>query len=96
MLFRSLADLDEMAALMCALDGVVTVCTATAHLAGALGRPTLVLVPSVAEWRYLERGEAMPWYPSVRLYRQASGESWSAVVQAVAGELSAAARAANA
>ncbi len=66
----ALDDYDETAALVCALDLVISVCTAVIHLTGALGRPVWVLVPAVAEWRYLDHGEALPWYPSARLYRQ--------------------------
>jgi tetratricopeptide (TPR) repeat protein len=61
--------LDEAAALIAALDLVVTVTTATAHIAGALGRPVWVLVPSVPSWRYLWRGDTMPWYPTMRILR---------------------------
>ena len=74
------ASIDETAALVCALDLVITVTTATAHLAAALGRPTWVLVPSVPSWRYLWAGEEMPWYPSMRVLR--GGGSREAVVQA--------------
>jgi tetratricopeptide (TPR) repeat protein len=61
--------LEEAAALVAALDLVVTVTTATAHIAGALGRPAWVLVPSVPSWRYLWEGETMPWYPTMRIFR---------------------------
>jgi ADP-heptose:LPS heptosyltransferase len=61
--------LEESAALVAALDLVVTVTTATAHIAGALGRPVWVLVPSVPSWRYLWQGETMPWYPTMRIFR---------------------------
>jgi tetratricopeptide (TPR) repeat protein len=74
---------DEMAALMTALDGVITVCGTPVHLAGALGVPALVLVPRVAEWRYGERGLHMPWYPGVRLLRQSVAEDWSAPLSAL-------------
>lgn len=73
-------DYDETAALVEALDGVVSVCTAIVHLAGALGRPAFVLVPSVPEWRYGIEGDHMPWYPSVRLFRQANDEPWAEVI----------------
>lgn len=69
-------DIDEVAALICALDIVVTVCTAVVHLCGALGRRALVLTPAVAEWRYLAEGDSMPWYPSVRLLRQSVSGDW--------------------
>jgi hypothetical protein len=81
-------DLDETAALVCALDLVITVCTATAHITGALGRPGWVLVPAVPEWRYLERGATMPWYPSLRLLRQRQAGDWPFVIQEVVRALS--------
>ena len=82
-----LADLDETAALISALDLVITVCSANVHLAGALGRPAWVMVPVVAEWRYLAAGERMAWYPSVRLFRQAQAGEWVPVIDAVARAL---------
>jgi tetratricopeptide (TPR) repeat protein len=79
----AIADYDETAALCAALDLTVSVCTSVIHLNGALGRPVWVMVPAVAEWRYGRRGERMPWYPSVRLIRQAEGGDWSEVVERV-------------
>jgi tetratricopeptide (TPR) repeat protein len=84
---QAAGDLDEVAALICALDLVVSVQTATVHLAGALGRPAWVLVPAVAEWRYLAQGAAMPWYPSVRMFRQPADANWSPVMAAVAARI---------
>jgi hypothetical protein len=66
---QTVSSLDETAAVLAALDLVITVTTATAHLAGALGRPTWVLVPGPSSWRYLWAGDEMPWYPSVRVLR---------------------------
>jgi tetratricopeptide (TPR) repeat protein len=80
-------DYDETAALVCALDLVISVCTAIIHLTGALGRPVWVMVPAVPEWRYLRKGEALPWYPSARLFRQAELWQWAPVVQRVEGAL---------
>ncbi len=72
---------DEAAALACALDVVVCVPTAMAHLAGALGRPVWVLVPGVGTWRYLWQGDRMPWYGSMRLLRRAPGSDAQTVVE---------------
>ncbi|MCX7891139.1 MAG: tetratricopeptide repeat protein [Burkholderiales bacterium] len=83
----ALDDYDETAALVTALDAVVSVCTAVIHLGGALGRPVEVLVPASPEWRYGIRGDRMPWYPSVRLHRQAAPGDWGDVLAAVAAEL---------
>ena len=80
-------DMDDAAALIAALDLVVSVCTAAIHLAGALGRPTWVLVPACPEWRYQAQGERMPWYPSVRLFRQRNANAWAPVMEQVAENL---------
>ena len=65
------ADIDDLAAAIAALDLVITVPTTVAHVAGALGKPAWTMAPNVATWRYLSRGERMPWYASVRMYRGA-------------------------
>lgn len=80
-------DYDEAAALVCALDLVISVCTAVIHLGGALGRPVWVMVPYGCEWRYGESGSAMPWYPSVRLVRQDRIGEWGSVIETVADSL---------
>jgi Tfp pilus assembly protein PilF len=80
-------DYEDTAALIMALDVVVSVCTAVVHLAGAMGKEVWVLVPAVPEWRYLATGNDMPWYPSARLYRQASGEPWEAVMGRLTDDL---------
>jgi tetratricopeptide (TPR) repeat protein len=76
-------DLDGVAALIANLDAVITVCTTAAHLAGALGKRTLVLVPAVAEWRYLAAGSSIPWYPSLRLFRQQRLYEWDDVISQI-------------
>jgi Flp pilus assembly protein TadD len=83
----ALGDADNTAALMSALDCIVTVCSYIVHLGGALGLDVRVLVPASPEWRYLRAGHEMPWYPSVRLVRQRAGERWSEVVRAIAPEV---------
>jgi tetratricopeptide (TPR) repeat protein len=67
------ARIDELAALVAALDLVVCVPTAAAHLAGALGRPCAVLVSGAPTWRYGWTGSGMPWYRSVRVLRRPQG-----------------------
>jgi Tfp pilus assembly protein PilF len=84
---EALADADETAALMAALDCTVTVCNYLVHLGGALGLDVRVMAPASPEWRYLREGSEMPWYPSVRLFRQCLGEQWHAVVRAIAVDL---------
>jgi tetratricopeptide (TPR) repeat protein len=86
---EAIDDYDQTAALACALDGVLTVCTAIVHLSGGLGRPALVMVPFGADWRYGAAGERMPWYPSVRLVRQQRVAEWGEVLREVSGRLSA-------
>ncbi len=80
----ALDDYDETAALVTALDSVITVCTAVVHLGGALGKPVRVLVPATPEWRYGARGERMAWYPSVRLHRQSHPGEWAQVLREAA------------
>jgi tetratricopeptide (TPR) repeat protein len=80
----ALDDYDETAALVVALDLVVSVCTAVIHLAGSLGRPVWVLVPAIPEWRYLASGTQLPWYPTARLFRQRRIFDWDEVVAGVA------------
>ena len=80
---EAIDDYDQTAALVCALDGVLTVCTALVHLTGGLGRPALVMVPFGADWRYGATGERMVWYPSVRLLRQRRVGDWTDVLEEV-------------
>ncbi len=85
----ALDDYDETAALVCALDLVITVQTAVAHLAGALGKTTWVMISALPEWRYRERGERVPWYPAMRLIRQAALNDWHPVIERIAEDLTA-------
>jgi len=79
----AIADYDETAALVTALDLTISVCTSIVHLTGALGRPVWVLAPKNPEWRYGNTGTAMPWYPSARVFRQERERDWSGVLEAV-------------
>jgi ADP-heptose:LPS heptosyltransferase len=81
---QALDDYDETAALVCALDLVISVQTAVVHLAGALGKPVWVLVPAVPEWRYMAHGARMLWYPTVNLVRQTVRGDWTSVCHDVA------------
>lgn len=80
-------DYDETAALVSALDLVISVCTSVVHLSGALGRPVWVMAPRVAEWRYGHQGETMPWYPSAKVYRQPAVGDWDSVISSVSEDL---------
>ena len=82
------ADYDGTAALVSALDLVITVTTALVHLSGALGKPVWVLVPANPEWRYMASGTTSPWYPSARLFRQERLNDWSPVIDDVVAALS--------
>lgn len=78
-----LRDWNDTMAVIAGLDAVVTVDTAVAHLAGALGRPTHLMLPHAAEWRWLLRRGDSPWYPTMRLHRQAVPDAWEDVAGAV-------------
>jgi ADP-heptose:LPS heptosyltransferase len=72
-----------------ALDLVITVDTAVAHLAGAMGKPAWVMLPYAPDWRWLlDRGDS-PWYPSLRLFRQSADRRWEPVIDRIAAELAA-------
>jgi hypothetical protein len=77
------ADWAETAALVSRLDLLVTVDTAIAHLAGAMGKEVWVLLPFAPDWRWGESGDATPWYPSMRLFRQPAIDDWESVIRAV-------------
>jgi len=82
-----LTDFAETAALVSCLDLIITVDTSVAHLAGALGRPTWILIPYVPDWRWLLDRDDSPWYPTVRLFRQSESREYGSVVERVRAEL---------
>jgi tetratricopeptide (TPR) repeat protein len=84
---EAIDDYEETAALVSAVDLVVSVCTSVVHLCGALNRPAWVLAPFSPEWRYGFRGASMPWYPSVRIFRQERFGDWDQVLANVQAEL---------
>jgi len=86
-LAEHLHDFADTAAVLAKLDFLVTVDTAAAHLAGALGRPAWVLLCHTPDWRWLLDRDDSPWYPSLRLFRQPKRGDWAAVVEAVREEL---------
>ncbi|WP_326489754.1 tetratricopeptide repeat protein [Paraburkholderia sp. ZP32-5] len=79
----ALSDFAQTAALIAALDVVITVDTSVAHLAGALGKSVWVLLPTVPDWRWLIGREDSPWYPSARLFRQHRPGDWPSVIACV-------------
>lgn len=82
-----LTDFHQTAALITSLDLVITIDTAVAHLAGALGVPTWLLLPNVPDWRWLLERQDSPWYPTMRLFRQPDPGDWSTVIHSVVREL---------
>jgi tetratricopeptide (TPR) repeat protein len=78
---------DDTAGIIENMDLVISVDTSLAHLAGALGKRTWVLLPYVAEWRWLDSRDDSPWYPSMRLYRQVGAGDWDEVMQRVKEDL---------
>jgi tetratricopeptide (TPR) repeat protein len=87
-----LSDFTETAALINCLDLVITVDTSVAHLAGALGRPTWILLPYLPDWRWLLGRDDSPWYPGVRLFRQDQTRDYGRVLDTVRSELAVAIR----
>ncbi len=85
-------DFVESAAAVSALDLVITVDTSMAHLAGALGKPVWVLLPSVTDWRWMLQREDNPWYPNMRLFRPRDGEAGGGVIARMAQALAAVTR----
>ncbi|GEM_PF-3431395 len=78
-----LGEFADTAAAMGQLDLVLSVDTAAAHLAGALGRPVWILLPYVPDWRWQLGREDSPWYPTARLFRQHRLDDWSAALELV-------------
>lgn len=84
---KSFRDFDDTAAFLQHLDLVISVDTSVAHLAGALGKPTWLLLPAVPEWRWHPYRDTTPWYPSMRLFIQKTRGDWPGVIAQVAEEL---------
>jgi tetratricopeptide (TPR) repeat protein len=83
-----LGDFADTAAAIEQLDLVISVDTAVAHLAGALGKPVWVLLRYVTDWRWMDERPDSPWYPTMRLYRQARPDDFDGPVEAMRAELS--------
>ena len=82
-LHRELTDFADTAALMIHLDLVISVDTSVAHLAGALGLPTWVLLPFAPDWRWMLERNDSPWYPGMKLFRQQRRGEWLPVLEKV-------------
>ncbi len=86
-LSHQLTDFAATAAVIAGLDLVITVDTAVAHLAGALGIPTWLMLPHAPDWRWMLNRDDSPWYSSMRLFRQERPGDWPGVVERVASAL---------
>ena len=84
---EELKDFADTAAICLLMDIVISVDTSVAHLAGALGKTTWVLLPYAPDWRWLLNRNDSPWYDSVRLYRQSDDMRWDALLEQVAYDL---------
>ena len=84
---EDLSDFADTAAAMSQLDLIISICTSTAHLAGALGRPLWIPLAFAADWRWLRDRDDSPWYPTARLFRQNSPDDWEDVVDRLARAL---------
>jgi ADP-heptose:LPS heptosyltransferase len=82
-----LENFSDTAAVIALCDLVISVDTAVAHLAGAMGRPLWMLLPFAPDWRWTLDGETSPWYPTARLFRQTSLGDWDGVIARVGDEL---------
>ena len=84
---ESIIDFEDTAGYLSQMDLVITVDTAVAHLAGALGKPTWTLLPNAADWRWRMHRSDSPWYPSMRLFRQPSAGDWNRVLEEISHSL---------
>jgi ADP-heptose:LPS heptosyltransferase len=82
-----LRDFGDTMAVLDNLDRLVSVDTSAAHLAGAMGKEALVMLPYAPDWRWMLDRPDTPWYPSLRLYRQGPDRSWGPVIAAIAADL---------
>ena len=80
---KDIHDFSDTAAIISNMDLIISVDTAVAHLAGALGKPVWILLPFVPDWRWMKDREDSPWYPTMRLFRQPSSGDWQSVMRHV-------------
>ncbi len=78
-----LSDFDATASAIFQLDLMISIDTATAHLAGAMGKPLWLLLPYASDWRWLQNRDDSPWYPTARLFRQSVKNDWAAMFPGV-------------
>jgi ADP-heptose:LPS heptosyltransferase len=77
---QDLCDFSDTAALIANLDLVITIDSAVAHLAGAMGKPVMLMLPFSADWRWMLGRSDSPWYPTMRLFRQTRAGDWSTCI----------------
>jgi Tfp pilus assembly protein PilF len=82
-----LSDFTDTAAVISLLDVVISVDTAVAHLAGALGKPVVILLPHAADFRWLRDRRDTPWYPTAKLLRQPAFGDWDSAISRLGDEL---------
>lgn len=86
---EALADFDATAALIGALDLVISIDTSVAHLAGGMGKPVWIMLRDSPDWRWMQGRDDSPWYPTARLFRQGRDRDWAPVAAAVRAALQA-------
>ncbi|MBV8633086.1 MAG: hypothetical protein JO002_01225, partial [Burkholderiaceae bacterium] len=84
---RDLEDFADTAAILAQTDLLISVDTAVAHLAGAMGKPVWLALRKASEWRWLGQAEDRPWYPSMRQFRQLEHGDWNAPIEAMKKQL---------
>ncbi|MCK5640178.1 MAG: hypothetical protein KAJ19_05255, partial [Gammaproteobacteria bacterium] len=84
---KFIEDFTDTARIIQNLDLIITVDTAVAHLAGAMGKPVWVLLPYAPDWRWGLENKNTPWYPSMQLYRQHTVTEWTDIVEEISEDL---------
>ncbi|WP_193771166.1 tetratricopeptide repeat protein [Candidatus Magnetaquicoccus inordinatus] len=84
---NALTDFAQTAAIVSQLDLLITIDTAVAHLAGALGKPVWLLLPLAPDWRWSQNPTSTPWYPGMRMFRQQIANDWHAPIQQMVAQL---------
>ncbi|MBC7906017.1 MAG: tetratricopeptide repeat protein [Rhodospirillaceae bacterium] len=81
---KDCTDLADSAAIMAGLDLIIAADTSEAHLAGAMGKPVWVLLPQTCDWRWVDGREDSVWYPTMRVFRQATDGTWTRAIARMA------------
>lgn len=84
---KYIKDYSDTSSLLKNIDVLVTIDSSIAHMAGALGIKTFLLLPNTVEWRWFDDTKTTPWYKSIRIFKQKSPNDWSDVLQAIKKEL---------